>query len=107
MPLQTLAKFLQHIPKIMDGYGLLAQKRHMPRAVGHAKDTAGVQALIEQCAKLCVKYFTLFTSSTKNFSRPGDKVFSLMGLFVHYLEKEMAVLAVPRESTTVAIDERN
>ncbi len=77
----------------MDGNGRWAQKRHMPRTMGHAKGAAGVKALVEHCAKLGVKCLTLFAFSTENWSRPADEVSTLMGLFVQYLEKEMAALA--------------
>jgi undecaprenyl diphosphate synthase len=77
----------------MDGNGRWAQKRHMPRTVGHAKGAAGVKALVEHCAKLGVKYLTLFAFSTENWNRPADEVSTLMGLFVQYLEKEMGALA--------------
>ena len=77
----------------MDGNGRWAQKRLMPRTVGHAKGAAGVKALVEQCAKLGVKYLTLFAFSTENWKRPEDEVSTLMGLFVQYLEKEMGALA--------------
>ncbi len=82
-----------HIAIIMDGNGRWAQKRHMPRAVGHAKGAAGVKALVEHCAKLGVKYLTLFAFSTENWQRPAEEVSTLMGLFVQYLEKEMGALA--------------
>lgn len=77
----------------MDGNGRWAQKRHMPRAVGHAKGAAGVKVLVEHCAKLGVKYLTLFAFSTENWKRPEEEVSALMGLFVQYLEKEMSGLA--------------
>jgi undecaprenyl diphosphate synthase len=90
---QTQPTLPQHIAIIMDGNGRWAQKRHMPRTVGHAKGAAGVKALVEHCAKLGVKYLTLFAFSTENWSRPADEVSTLMGLFVQYLEKEMVSLA--------------
>ena len=77
----------------MDGNGRWAQKRHMPRTVGHAKGAAGVKALVEHSAKLGVKYLTLFAFSTENWGRPADEVSTLMGLFMQYLEKEMTALA--------------
>jgi undecaprenyl diphosphate synthase len=77
----------------MDGNGRWAQKRHMPRTVGHAKGAAGVKDLVEHCAKLGIKCLTLFAFSTENWSRPADEVSTLMGLFVQYLEKEMSALA--------------
>ena len=93
MTAQALATLPQHIAIIMDGNGRWAQKRHMPRTVGHAKGAAGVKTLVEHCAKLGVKYLTLFAFSTENWQRPADEVSTLMGLFVQYLEKEMGDLA--------------
>ena len=93
MSAQPIANLPQHIAIIMDGNGRWAQKRHMPRTVGHAKGAAGVKALVEYCATKRVKYLTLFAFSTENWSRPADEVSTLMGLFVQYLEKEMGALA--------------
>ena len=83
----------QHIAIIMDGNGRWAQKRHMPRAVGHAKGAAGVRDLVEFCAHMGVKYLTLFAFSTENWSRPEEEVSTLMGLFLQYLEKELKNLS--------------
>jgi len=77
----------------MDGNGRWAQKRHMPRTVGHAKGAAGVKALVEHCAKQGIKYLTLFAFSTENWGRPAEEVSTLMGLFFQYLEKELGALA--------------
>ncbi len=93
MTKQSQSNLPQHIAIIMDGNGRWAQKRHMPRTVGHAKGAAVVRALVEQCAKLGVRYLTLFAFSTENWGRPAEEVSTLMGLFVQYLEKEMGALA--------------
>jgi undecaprenyl diphosphate synthase len=93
LTLQTSHTLPQHIAIIMDGNGRWAQKRHMPRTVGHAKGAAGVKALVEFCAKQGIQYLTLFAFSTENWKRPEDEVSTLMGLFVQYLEKEMGSLA--------------
>ncbi len=77
----------------MDGNGRWAQKRHLPRTVGHAKGAAGVKVLVECCANRGVKYLTLFAFSTENWQRPEDEVSTLMGMFVQYLEREMPSLA--------------
>jgi undecaprenyl diphosphate synthase len=78
----------QHIAIIMDGNGRWAQKRHMPRTVGHAKGAAGVHELVEFSAQKGVKYLTLFAFSTENWTRPEEEVSTLMGLFLQYLENE-------------------
>jgi undecaprenyl diphosphate synthase len=90
---KEVSKIPEHLAIIMDGNGRWAQRRHMPRAAGHARGAAGVKVLVERCAKLGVKYLTLFAFSTENWARPADEVSTLMGLFVQYLEKEMADLA--------------
>jgi len=77
----------------MDGNGRWAQKRHMPRTVGHAKGAAGVRELVEFCAYKGVKYLTLFAFSTENWSRPEEEVSTLMCLFIQYLEKELKNLS--------------
>jgi undecaprenyl diphosphate synthase len=93
VPVDNFVTIPKHIAIIMDGNGRWAQKRLMPRTVGHAKGAAGVKALVEHCAKLGVQYLTLFAFSTENWKRPADEVSTLMGLFVQYLEKEMGALA--------------
>jgi len=77
----------------MDGNGRWAQKRKMPRTVGHAKGAAGVRDLVEFCAHKGVKFLTLFAFSTENWNRPKDEVSTLMGLFLEYLEKELMNLS--------------
>jgi undecaprenyl diphosphate synthase len=93
MSKQALSNLPQHLAIIMDGNGRWAQRRHMPRTVGHVKGAAGVKVLVEHCAKLGIKYLTLFAFSTENWKRPADEVSTLMGLFMEYLEKEMGALA--------------
>jgi undecaprenyl diphosphate synthase len=93
VPVDHFLTLPKHIAIIMDGNGRWAQKRHMPRTMGHVKGAAGVKALVEHCAKLGVEYLTLFAFSTENWSRPADEVSTLMDLFVQYLEKEMGALA--------------
>jgi undecaprenyl diphosphate synthase len=89
---QVLHTLPQHIAIIMDGNGRWAQKRLMPRNIGHAKGAAGVKALVEHSAKLGVQYLTLFAFSTENWNRPAEEVSTLMGMFVRYLEKEIGAL---------------
>ena len=80
----------QHIAIIMDGNGRWAKQRHLPRTVGHAKGAAVVRDLVKSCADMGVHYLTLYAFSTENWQRPTDEVSTLMGLFIQYLEKEMA-----------------
>ena len=80
----------QHIAIIMDGNGRWAQKRLMPRTVGHVKGAAMVRRIIKASHDAGVRYVTLFAFSTENWRRPPEEVSTLMDLFVQYLQKEMA-----------------
>jgi undecaprenyl diphosphate synthase len=80
----------QHIAIIMDGNGRWAKKRHLSRTVGHAKGASVVRDLVKTCADMGVPHLTLYAFSTENWQRPIDEVSTIMGLFIQYLEKEMA-----------------
>ena len=81
---------LQHIAIIMDGNGRWAKKRLLPRTVGHVRGAANVRQMVKASNKLGVKYLTLFAFSSENWRRPPEEVSALMGLFLQYLENEVA-----------------
>ena len=81
-----------HIAVIMDGNGRWARKRFLPRVAGHKRGVDTVRDLVKQCAKLNVKYLTLFAFSSENWRRPDDEVSFLMGLFMDALKREVAKL---------------
>jgi undecaprenyl diphosphate synthase len=81
-----------HIAVIMDGNGRWARKRFLPRVAGHKRGVETVRDLVKQCAKLNVKYLTLFAFSSENWRRPEDEVSFLMGLFMDALKREVVKL---------------
>lgn len=81
-----------HIAVIMDGNGRWARKRFLPRIAGHKRGVETVRDLVKQCAKINVKYLTLFAFSSENWRRPDDEVSFLMGLFMDALQREVAKL---------------
>jgi undecaprenyl diphosphate synthase len=85
-----MSQHLQHIAIIMDGNGRWANKRLLPRTVGHVRGAANVRQIIKAASEQGVKYLTLFAFSTENWRRPADEVSALMGLFLQYLESEVA-----------------
>ena len=86
------AEIPNHIAVIMDGNGRWARKRFLPRVAGHKRGVDTVRDLVKQCAKLNVKYLTLFAFSSENWRRPDDEVSFLMGLFMDALKREVAKL---------------
>jgi undecaprenyl diphosphate synthase len=79
----------RHIAIIMDGNGRWAQKRFMPRAVGHQAGVKAVRKIVEYCAKHKIEVLTLFAFSSENWRRPEAEVSLLMGLFVTTLQSEI------------------
>lgn len=80
---------LEHIAIIMDGNGRWAQKRGLPRSLGHKSGVKTVKHVIESCEDLGVSCLTLFAFSSENWSRPQAEVATLMDLFYKTISKEL------------------
>lgn len=78
----------QHIAIIMDGNGRWAKQRGKERTYGHQAGAETVHKIIEDAARLGVKYLTLYTFSTENWNRPQEEVAALMNLLVDSIEEE-------------------
>jgi len=79
----------QHIAVIMDGNGRWAELRGLPRAAGHKAGVKGVRALLRTSKDLGIRYVTIYSFSTENWSRPVDEVQTLMNLFAKTLAAEL------------------
>ena len=79
----------RHIAIIMDGNGRWAQKRFMPRAIGHRAGVKSVRKVVEYCAQNKVEVLTLFAFSSENWRRPESEVNLLMALFMSSLQREI------------------
>ncbi|MCI6550934.1 MAG: isoprenyl transferase [Prevotella sp.] len=79
----------RHVAIIMDGNGRWAVERGKPRSYGHQAGVDTVRRITAECTRLGVKYLTLYTFSTENWSRPADEVSALMGLVLSSLEDEI------------------
>lgn len=79
----------RHIAIIMDGNGRWAQKRMMPRIMGHHAGVKAVRKIVEYCAKEKIEVLSLFAFSSENWRRPKDEVSLLMELFMATLQSEV------------------
>ena len=77
-----------HIAVIMDGNGRWAKKRRLPRVEGHRAGARSVREVVETCARLGIKYLTLYAFSKENWKRPKKEVATLWRLLEDYLKKE-------------------
>ena len=82
----------RHIAIIMDGNGRWAKKKGAMRIFGHRHAIQAVKDAIEGAENLGVKYLTLFSFSTENWSRPQDEVNGLMELLVKTITDEVPMM---------------
>lgn len=78
-----------HVGIIMDGNGRWAKQRRLPRSAGHKAGAENFRTITRYAARIGVKYLTLYTFSTENWSRPAEEVTALMSLFHDYLEEAL------------------
>ncbi|MDD3426723.1 MAG: polyprenyl diphosphate synthase [Aminobacterium sp.] len=83
---------LQHVAIIMDGNGRWAQKRHLPRLLGHRAGIKAVEKTVRAAANLGIPYISLYAFSTENWRRPQTEVKGLMSLFRYYIRKKILEL---------------
>ena len=82
------SKIPNHIAIIMDGNGRWAEKRGLPRTLGHKEGANALRKIITYAGKIGVKYLTVYAFSTENWKRSKDEVDALMFLFKTYLKNE-------------------
>ncbi len=81
----------QHIAIIMDGNGRWAKEQGLKRTAGHEEGAKTVRNITMHCAKIGIKYLTLYAFSTENWSRPKLEVEFLMKLLERYFKNELSV----------------
>ena len=70
----------RHVAIVMDGNGRWANKRFMPRFVGHKQGVDALMRTVKACADRGIEYVTVFAFSSENWKRPEEEVSGLMGL---------------------------
>ncbi|MEE8403849.1 MAG: isoprenyl transferase [candidate division Zixibacteria bacterium] len=78
--LETPERIPVHVAIIMDGNGRWAAQRNRPRTFGHKAGVEAVKKVVRSAAEIGVKYLTLYTFSSENWSRPATEVAALMQL---------------------------
>ena len=79
------------IPKsiaiILDGNGRWAERRNLPRAMGHKAGCEALEKTVEDCVRLGVECLTVYAFSTENWKRSALEVGALMKLLRFYMVK--------------------
>lgn len=82
----------RHLAIIMDGNGRWAEKRHLPRILGHRRGVEAVRQIVTAVRKEQIPFLTLYAFSSENWQRPDEEVGALMGLLGHYLASELKTM---------------
>ncbi|HJE03983.1 MAG TPA: di-trans,poly-cis-decaprenylcistransferase, partial [Aliarcobacter thereius] len=89
---RTSNNSLNHIAIIMDGNGRWAKNKGLNRTDGHEEGAKVVREITTYCAKIGIKYLTLYAFSTENWTRPKLEIEYLMKLLDKYLKNELKTL---------------
>ncbi|TMQ55609.1 MAG: isoprenyl transferase [Candidatus Eisenbacteria bacterium] len=77
-----------HIAIIMDGNGRWAERRGLPRLMGHRAGRRAVREVVEASVELGIKVLTLYTFSLENWDRGAREVSGLMRILEQVLREE-------------------
>jgi undecaprenyl diphosphate synthase len=78
----------RHVAVIMDGNGRWAQRRGLPRMIGHQRGIRSVRSVVEEGCRLGLEQLTLYCLSVENWKRPPRELTFLMRLLRHFLVVE-------------------
>ena len=91
----------RHVAIIMDGNGRWAERRGVPRAVGHREGVQALKRTVQAAPDFGIRCLTVFGFSTENWRRPAEEVSDLMGLVRAYVASDLDRLA--REGVRVRV----
>lgn len=75
----------RHVAIIMDGNGRWAQRRGLPRPIGHSEGAKTAERIARYCVDIGIEVLTLYSFSMDNWKRPANEVEALMALYQKYL----------------------
>lgn len=81
-----------HIGVIMDGNGRWARARGRPRTEGHVAGVKALRRLVELCIRYGVRYLTVFSFSSENWTRPREEVRFIFGLLHRFVASDLESL---------------
>jgi undecaprenyl diphosphate synthase len=81
-----------HVAIIMDGNGRWAAARGLPRVEGHRRGVEALRNVVRAAGELGVRYLTIFSFSSENWSRPASEIGDLFGLLRRFIRNDLATL---------------
>ena len=83
---------LNHVAIIMDGNGRWGLKNKNSRKEGHRAGLNTIEIILKETLKQNIKFITLFTFSTENWSRPKNEIKYLFKLLENFLINKIEYL---------------
>ncbi|WP_188583579.1 isoprenyl transferase [Azorhizobium oxalatiphilum] len=81
-----------HVGVIMDGNGRWATSRNLPRVEGHRRGVEALRRCVRAAREIGIRYLTIYSFSSENWSRPVSEISELMGLLKRFLRHDLAEL---------------
>src|SRR6202051_198437 len=81
-----------HVAVIMDGNGGWAAARGLPRVEGHRRGVEALRNVVRAAGELGIRYLTIFSFSSENWSRPASEIGDLFGLLRRFIRSDLATL---------------
>ena len=82
----------RHVAIIMDGNGRWAAARGLPRVEGHRRGVEALRRTIRAAGDMGIRFITIFSFSSENWSRPANEIGELMGLLRRFIRNDLAEL---------------
>ena len=79
----------RHVAVIMDGNGRWAQKRKLPRVLGHNAGMKAMREVVRRSRDIGVEYLTVYAFSTENWKRSEEEVGGIFRLLVKYVDSDL------------------
>jgi len=79
------AQIPRNIAIIMDGNGRWAQRKSLPRVMGHRAGAKIIERVALFCVDLGIESLTLYSFSMENWNRPKSEINALMHIHSEYL----------------------
>lgn len=85
----TLNKPINHVAIIMDGNGRWANKRGLPRTLGHKEAMNRIVEIFDYCVDYDIKVVSFYAFSTENWKRPKSEINFLFKYLEIFFRKEI------------------
>src|SRR5262245_57309841 len=82
----------RHVAIIMDGNGRWAHAHGLPRGEGHRRGVEALRRAVRFAVRRGIRYLTLFSFSSENWSRPDEEIEGLFNLVRIFIRNDLAEL---------------